>query len=253
MASGVDMVDLPAASEHGIMVCNVPDYCIEEVSTHTMSFVLALNRHLLIHNAHVHGGKWGGAPGGAPTRLAGQVIGVVGLGNIGREVARKAQGLGLKVLGFDPYLTPERAAALGVELVNLDDLLRRADYVSLHCPLTDETRHLIGAAQLALMKPTAYLINVSRGPVVDQPALYQALVSGQIKGAAVDVLEQEPPAPDDPLLALDNFIVTPHVASWTTEALAQLRRENGSECGGYVARSAPALHRQSEGARAVRA
>jgi D-3-phosphoglycerate dehydrogenase len=222
---GVDMVDLPAASEHGIMVCNVPDYCIEEVSTHTMAFVLALNRHLLIHNAHVHGGKWGGAPGGAPTRLSSQTIGIVGLGNIGREVARKAQGLGLKVLGFDPYLTPERASALGVELVNLEDLLRRADYVTLHCPLTDETRHLIGEKQLALMKPTAYLINVARGPVVDQPALYKALASGRIKGAAADVLEQEPPATDDPLLGLDNFIVTPHVASWTTEASQQLRRE----------------------------
>ena len=222
---GVDMVDLPAASEHGIMVCNVPDYCIEEVSTQTMAFVLAMNRRLLIHNAHVHAGKWSGAPGGAPSRLAGQTIGVVGLGNIGREVARKAIGLGLKVLGFDPYLTPERAAALGVELTELDDLLRRADYVSLHCPLTDETRHLIGPAQLALMKPTAYLINVSRGPVVDQAALYQALTSGQITGAAVDVLEQEPPAPDDPLLALDNLIVTPHVASWTNEAAQQLRRD----------------------------
>jgi D-3-phosphoglycerate dehydrogenase len=222
---GVDMVDIPAATDHGILVCNVPDYCVEEVSTHTISFVLALNRHILIHNAHIHSGKWGGAPGGAPSRLAGQVIGIVGLGNIGREVARKAGGLGLKVVGCDPYLAPERAAALGVELVGLGDLLRRADYVCLHCPLTEETRHLIGQAQLAVMKPSAYLINMARGPVVDQAALYQALIAGTIKGAALDVLEQEPPAPDDPLLKLDNVIITPHVASWTTEAVEQLRRD----------------------------
>lgn len=224
---GVDMVDLPAATRHGILVCNVPDYCIEEVSTHTMAFILALNRHTLLHNAYVHSGKWGGVPGGAPARLAGQVLGIVGLGNIGREVARKAGGLGLKLLGYDPYLAPARAEALaetlGVELTGLEDLLRRADYVSLHCPLTGETRHLVGAAQLALMKPTAYLINMARGPVVDQPALAQALASGIIKGAALDVLEQEPPAADDPLFKLDNVIITPHVASWTTEAVEQLR------------------------------
>ncbi len=222
---GVDMVDLPAATPHGILVCNVPDYCIEEVSTHTLAFILALNRHTLIHNAHVHGGKWGGAPGGTPSRLAGQVLGIVGLGNIGREVARKASGLGLKLLGVDPYLAPERARALGVELVGLEELLHRSDYVTLHCPLTDETRHLISQAQLALMKPSAYLINMARGPVVDQPALVQALTAGTIRGAALDVLEQEPPAPDDPLLKLENVIITPHVASWTAEALVQLRRD----------------------------
>jgi D-3-phosphoglycerate dehydrogenase / 2-oxoglutarate reductase len=220
---GVDMVDLKAAGELGIPVCNVPDYCIEEVSTHTLAFVLALNRHTLIHNTHVRSGKWGGVPGGAPARLAGQVIGIVGLGNIGREVARKASPLGLKVLGYDPYLPIERAAALGVELTSLQDLLHRSDYVCLHCPLTDETRHLIGQAQLTQMKPTAYLINVSRGPVVDQAALIQALQSGTIQGAALDVLEQEPPQPDDPLLALDNVIITPHLASWTSEAIVQLR------------------------------
>ncbi len=222
---GVDMVDLTAATEHNIMVCNVPDYCIEEVSTHTITFLLSLNRHLLFQHTHVSSGKWGGTPGGAPSRLAGQVLGLVGLGNIGREVARKASCLGLKVLGYDPYFAPERAKALGLELVGLEELLRRSDYVSLHCPLTDETHHLIGQAQLALMKPSAYLINMARGPVVDQPALYQALTTGTIKGAALDVLEQEPPSPDDPLLKLDNVILTPHTASWTVEAVKQLRRE----------------------------
>jgi D-3-phosphoglycerate dehydrogenase / 2-oxoglutarate reductase len=222
---GVDMVDLPSATQHGILVCNVPDYCIEEVSTHTMAFILSLNRRILPFNAYVHSGKWGGGPGGPPTRLTGQVLGIVGLGNIGREVARKASGLGLKLLGFDPYLDAARAADLGVELTGLEDLLRRADYVTLHCPLNDETRHLIGAAQLGWMKPTAYLLNMARGPVVDQPALVQALVSGTIKGAALDVLEQEPPAEDDPLFKLDNVIITPHVASWTVEAVEQLRIE----------------------------
>lgn len=222
---GVDMVDLEAATDHGVMVANVPDYCIEEVSTHTLAFVLSLNRHLMGHHAHVVSGKWGSVPGGTPARLAGQTIGVVGLGNIGRAVAAKASALGLKVLGFDPYLAPERAKAINVELTGLEDLMRRADYVTLHCPLTDETRHLIGQRELSLMKPSAYLINMARGPVVDQPALYQALSTGVIKGAAVDVLEKEPPAADDPLLKLDNIIITPHVASWTVEAIEQLRRE----------------------------
>jgi D-3-phosphoglycerate dehydrogenase len=222
---GVDMVDLEAATAHGIAVCNVPDFCIEEVSTHTITFLLALNRHLMQHHAHVKSGKWGGPPGGAPTRLSRQTLGIVALGNIGREVARKAGALGVKVLGCDPYVKPEVAQALGIELVGLEELLRRSDYVSLNCPLTAETHHLIGAAQLALMKPTAYLINMARGPVVDQAALYQALVAGTIQGAALDVLEQEPPSPDDPLLKLDNVIFTPHTASWTAEAGEQLRRD----------------------------
>ena len=222
---GVDMVDLEAATERGILVCNVPDFCIEEVSTHTIAFVLSLNRHILIHHAHVRSGKWGGVAGGAPSRLSSQTVGIAGLGNIGRAVARKASCLGLKVLGYDPYVPTEQAHALGVELVGLDDLLRCSDYVTLHCPLTDETRHLIGKAQLALMKPSAYLINMARGPVVDQSALYQALTAGIIKGAALDVLEQEPPSLDDPLLKLDNLIFTPHTASWTAESLEQLRRD----------------------------
>lgn len=222
---GVDMVDIAAATVHGIMVCNVPDFCIEEVSTHTMACLLSLNRHLWLHDHHVKSGKWGGAPGGAPSRLTAQTVGIVALGNIGREVARKANAMGLKVLGYDPYVKPETLGGLKVELVGLEELLQRSDYVSLHCPLVEETRHLIGTAQLAMMKPTAYLLNMARGPVVDQPALYQALVSGTIRGAALDVLEQEPPAADDPLLKLDNVILTPHAASWTVEAGAQLRHD----------------------------
>ena len=221
---GVDMVDLEAAADRGIPVCNVPDYCIDEVSTHTLAFVLGLNRHLFGHHTHVASGNWGGPPGGAPARLNGQSLGVLGLGRIGSAVARKAIGLGLKVLAHDPYLKPEKAAELGVELVSLDDLLRRSDYLCIHSPLTAQTRHLIGAAQLALMKPTAYLINMARGPVVDQPALYDALVNGVIAGAAMDVLEQEPPAADDPLLKLPNVLITPHTSSWSSESMIQLRR-----------------------------
>jgi D-3-phosphoglycerate dehydrogenase len=149
----------------------------------------------------------------------------VGLGNIGRVVARKAGCLGLKLLGYDPYIKAEQFADLGVEPVTLDDLLRLSDYVTLHCPLVAETRGLIGAAQLALMKPSAFLINMARGAVVVQSALYEALVNHAIAGAALDVLEQEPPDPNDPLLQLDNVIITPHASSGSIEAATQLRHD----------------------------
>jgi D-3-phosphoglycerate dehydrogenase len=131
----------------------------------------------------------------------------------------------LTVLGYDPYLPAGAISELGIEPVSLANLLHRADYVTIHCPLTDETRHLIAGEQLAQMKPTAYLINMARGPIVDQAALTLALTNGTIRGAALDVLEQEPPSPDDPLLKLDNVIFTPHAASWTFEAVEQLRRD----------------------------
>lgn len=223
---GVNNVDLQAASERNIIVCNVPDYCTEEVSTHTLAFLLYLNRHIHLQDKLVRSGQWSLAMKGTiPSRLPGQVLGLVGLGNIGRMVARKAQGLGLRVLSYDPYLDPDKGREAGVELVSLEEMLARSDYVSLHCPLTDETHHLIGAAQLKLMKPSAFLINMARGPVVDQPALYQALVEQTIAGAALDVLEQEPPAPEEPILQLDNVIFTPHSSSATVESAFQLRRD----------------------------
>lgn len=222
---GVDMVDLAAAGERGIPVANVPDFCIDEVSTHTMTFLLMLNRHLLTHHQHVKSGHWGGVSGGPPARLSGQTLGVVGLGNIGRAVVKKARGFDLKILAFDPYLSNATAAELGAEKVAWEELLRRSDYISLHCPLTEQTRHLVSGPQLALMKPTAYLINMSRGPVVNQAALYEALANHTIAGAALDVLEKEPPAADEPILKLDNVIFTPHSSSWSASSSNQLRRQ----------------------------
>jgi D-3-phosphoglycerate dehydrogenase len=222
---GVDMIDLAAAGECGIPVCNTPDYCIDEVSTHTLSFVLMLNRHILPQHRHVQAGKWGSPTPTPPKRLSQQTVGVIGMGNIGRAVVRKLLAFGVKVLVYDPYLTSEQAAVEGADLVGLNVLLARSDYVSLHCPLTDETRHLISAPQLKTMKPNAYLINMARGPIVDQAALYDALMGGTIAGAALDVFEQEPPRTDDPLLQLDNVILTPHLSSWSAESFVQLRRE----------------------------
>jgi D-3-phosphoglycerate dehydrogenase len=239
---GVDMIDLAAATERGILVCNAPDYCIEEVSTHTLGFIIMLNRRLLPQHLHVRDGNWGSPPGGTPARLSTQTLGIVGLGNIGQAVLHKAQAFGLQIIAFDPYLSAESAAALGARLVSLETLLAQADYVTIHCPLTDETRHLISAAQFAQMKPSAFLINMARGPVVEQSALYQALATQQIAGAALDVLEKEPPDPNDKLLHLDNLIVTPHLSSWSSTSMVQLRRDVAQNVidvlGGSVPRSA---------------
>ncbi len=214
---GVDMVDVDAATEMGIPVANVPHYCIDEVSLQTVGFVLDLNRRTLPLAAHVRAGRWGTVPPVTPpSRLRGQLLGVVGFGAIGSEVARKARA-------FDPFAVPDLHP--GISFVTLAQLLAQSDYVSLHCPLTDATTGLIGAAELAQMKPSAYLLNLSRGPVVDQAALTEALRTGVIQGAALDVLSTEPPDPADPLLQLDNVIVTPHIASWSIEAGAELRRE----------------------------
>jgi D-3-phosphoglycerate dehydrogenase / 2-oxoglutarate reductase len=221
---GVDMVDVDAATDQGIAVANVPHYCIDEVSLQTIGFVLDLNRRTLPLAAHVRAGGWGTpVPVTPPSRLRGQLLGVVGFGAIGSEVARKARALGLEVQAYDPFAVPGQHP--GISFVPLAQLLAQSDYVTLHCPLTEATRGLIGAAELAQMKPSAYLLNLSRGPVVDQAALTEALQAGVIQGAALDVLGAEPPDPADPLLQLDNVMVTPHIASWSIEAGAELRRE----------------------------
>jgi D-3-phosphoglycerate dehydrogenase len=221
---GVDMIDLDAATEHGILVCNTATYCLDEVSNHAMGLLLMLNRGLLFDVDTVRSGGWSRVTGAPPRRLRGQRLGLVGLGNIGKLVARKARGFGLEVVGFDPYLRLGQSAVDGTPLIDLDELLATADFVSVHCPLNGSTRHLLGARELGLMKDQAFLINTSRGAVVDQAALTDALAQGRLGGAGLDVFETEPLPADDPLRKLDNVVLTPHSASTSVESSAECRR-----------------------------
>jgi D-3-phosphoglycerate dehydrogenase len=224
---GVDTVDVPAATDLGIVVANVPEFCTQEVAEHALALLFAVARKIALNDRSVRKGQWRGliATQILPIRrLSGQTLGVVGMGKIGRSMAQKSQALGMKVIGFDPYLPPEMAAATGVPLLSLDDLLRQADVVSLHVPLTPETRHLINARTLPLMKPQSILINVARGPIIDEEALQVALESGHLVGAGLDVLEQEPPSPSHPLFKFDNIVVTSHYASCGVESYAEMQR-----------------------------
>ncbi len=220
---GLDNIPVEHATRLGIVVTNVPDFCLDEVAEHTLALILACARRVVAFAQATHSGVWD-LQGVTPMRrLGGQTVGLVGYGSLGRAVAAKAHALGLKVLAYTPRLAVGAAAPWGRATNDLDELLAQSDYVSLHAPLTDETRGLIDAAALRRMKPTAYLINTARGAIVDEDALYQALREGWIAGAALDVLSQEPPSPDHPLLGLDNVIVTPHAAFYSQEAIADLQ------------------------------
>lgn len=221
---GVDMIDLVAATEHGILVCNTARYCIDEVSTQAIAFLLMLNRRIVPQVSRLRSGGWSARELPAPRRLAGQRLGLVGFGNIGRAMATKARGLGLDVAAFDPYLQRTRVEIDDVSLVSLDELLRTSDYVSIHCPLNASTRHLIGEHELSLMKSSAFLINCARGAIIDQTALTAALAKNRIAGAGLDVVDPEPPPPDDPLRHLDNVLLTPHTAHWSIESAIESRR-----------------------------
>jgi D-3-phosphoglycerate dehydrogenase len=222
---GYDPIDLDAATAKGIMVANLFDYCIEEVAVHAMTLALALARRLQFQEKVVHEGLWGRDRRammeriGPVERVSEQTFGIVGFGNIGKLVARRASGFGWRMLAADPFVKPEAAAEHGVELVPLDQLLRESDYVTLHVFLNAQTRHMIGAPQLALMKKSAYLINTCRGPIVDEPALIAALQEGRLAGAGLDVFEQEPIDPNNPLLTMENVIVTPHTAVYSRKAI----------------------------------
>jgi len=219
---GVDMIDLDAATDRGILVCNTATYCLDEVSNHAMGLLLMLNRGLLQDVDSVRSGGWSRAKGAPPRRLAGQRLGLVGLGNIGRLVAGKARGFGLEVMAYDPYV--RRGSEEGIKLVELDELLAGADFVSVHCPLNASTRHLLGRRELAQLKPTAFVINTARGPIVDEAALYEALKEQRLAGAGLDVFETEPLPADSPLRQLDNVILTPHSASESVESGIECRR-----------------------------
>ena len=213
---GVDNIDIPAATERGILVVNTPDAPTESTAQHTVALLLALSKWVVAGDMSLRGAD---IPRSRllGTELRGRVLGVIGLGRIGRRVAEMcALGFQMRVVAYDPYVDRVRATALGAEMTeDLNALLAQGDFVTLHIPITPETRHLIGERELRLMKPGAYLINASRGAVVDEAALVRVLEEGHLAGAALDVFDPEPPAPDNPLLRMTNVVVTPHIGSYT--------------------------------------
>ena len=227
---GYENFDLAAFAERGIPACNVPDYGSEEVAVHALSLLLALRRRVVFFDRTLRAGYWRGAPGSLPIgRLSQQTVGIVGLGRIGRELARRACPIFGHVLACDPYIPAEAFAAAGAEAVGLDELLARSDAVTLHVPLTSKTRHMIGRRELALMKPSAVLVNTARGAVVDQLALAEALEAGTIEGAACDVFEREPAPLDHPLFHCGNFIASPHTAGISIESQIDNRTKQAQE------------------------
>ncbi|MEK3916774.1 C-terminal binding protein [Paenibacillus sp. FSL H7-0331] len=220
---GVDTIDLEAAREKGICVANVPDYCVDEVSDHALALLLSWTRKVTLANHSVKNGIWDFKVTQPIYRLRGQTIGLIGFGKIPQSLAEKVKPLGLRVIVADPYFTQEAAVEKGVELVSLRTLCKEADYISVHAPLTAATRGMIGEEQFSLMKKEAILINTSRGPIVNEQALIAALEKGIIAGAALDVVESEPIDSDNPLLRMEQVIITPHVAWYSEQSAAELR------------------------------
>ena len=226
---GVDNVDLAAASKAKILVTNVPDYCVDEVSDHALALLLALARRIATAHGAVTAGAWDVVSHTGIRRLRGQTLGLLGFGKIAKALASKVQPLGMKVLVYDPYLDAELISRHRAEAVSLDRLLAEADAISIHVPLSSETRNIIGERELALMKSAAFLINTSRGGIVDEQALASALKEGQLGGAALDVLNVEPPPEDHPLREAPNLILTPHLAFYSRESVIELQTKAAEE------------------------
>ena len=220
---GLDNIDVSIATKIGIVVTNVPAYCIEEVSDHALALLLAWARKVVVYDRAMQKGQYDLSLGVPMFRIKGKTLGLAGFGKIGRALGRKARALGLETIGFDPYLTPEQMQQEQVRSVSFQELLEQSDFISIHAPLTPETEKLFDAAAFEQMKATAFLINTSRGPVVDTEALRHALDQGQIAGAALDVLPQEPPSPKDPICAHPGILITPHAAFNSEESLVDLR------------------------------
>jgi D-3-phosphoglycerate dehydrogenase len=219
---GLDNIPVDEATRLGIVVSNVTDFCLDEVAEHTLALLLACARRIVPLVEATRAGVWNQSLAAGLPRVRGQVLGLVGYGNIGQAVAARAQALGLQVMAYTPRLAADALAPWGKATHDLGELLRSADYLSLHLPLTPATQRLIDADALAQMKPTAYLINTARGAIVDENALLAALEQGTLAGAALDVMVNEPPAPNHPLLAHPRVIATPHVAFSSSAAIADL-------------------------------
>jgi len=217
---GVDNIDVEAATENNIIVANVPDYCVDEVSTHAIALMLDCAREITFLDRKVRDKKWDFTLAKPLFRTQGKTLGLFGLGRIARMVAQKASGFGFKIIAYDPYISKING---GINLVEFSQLLTDSDFISIHVPLTVETKHSFGKNELKVMKKTAYLINTSRGPVINEKDLYIALKEKWIAGAALDVMEKEPPDWKDPLLKLENIIITPHISFYSEESYVELK------------------------------
>ncbi len=220
MGIGLDNISIPAATARRIPVTNVPDYCVEEVADHALALLLALARNVTFFHLRTKRGEYDLKAGPLMRRLAGQTLGLFGLGRIGRRVAEKGRGLGLEVIA---HTSSGSDHGTGCEMVSFEELLRRSDFLSVHAPLTPATRHVFNDGTLAQMKPTAVLLNTSRGPLIDPEALHRALMGNRLGGAGLDVFEPEPPDLSHPLYRDERVIVTPHAAFVSEESLAELR------------------------------
>lgn len=221
---GVDNIDVRVATELGMVVTYVPDYCMDEVADHTMAFLLALNRMLVPFDRFAREKSWGAVPLTLPVmRTRELVLGIVGLGRIGVAVCRRARALGMEVLAWDPYIEDSAFEVAGAKSVSMETVLQESDFVTVHTPLNDETRGFIGEREFGLMKPSAYIINCARGPIVNEATLIEALQGKEIAGAALDVVESPLPSPDNPLFKMDNVLITPHVAFFSRQSLQELQ------------------------------
>ncbi len=220
---GLDNIDVASATENGIIVTNVPAYCVDEVSDHAMALLLACARKIPQYNSSVKSNNWDQNIGYQMYRLRDKTLGIVGFGHIGKTLIPKAMAFGLKVKVYSPRTTQELIGQHGAEKVSFQELLTTSDFITIHAPLTSETQHMFSDEEFKAMKKTAYLINTARGGIVDTSALTDALQSGEIAGAGIDVLETEPPQLDDPLLHLENVIITPHAAFISEESIMELQ------------------------------
>ena len=219
---GLDNIDVETATALGMVVTNVPAYCIDEVSDHTMALLLSCARKTSLLDRTIKNGDWTRDVGPPMRRIRGQKLGIIGFGKIGKAVVPKAKAFGLEVLIYSPRATQEIAAEHGVTLVDLPELIAESDFITIHAPLNPETEGLLNAEAFRRMKPTAHVLNTSRGGIIDTEALYNALTTGEIEGAGLDVLAEEPPQSDEPLLALDNAVLTPHAAFTSEESTYDL-------------------------------
>ncbi|MDA1256618.1 MAG: C-terminal binding protein [Chloroflexi bacterium] len=226
---GVDNLDIATCTELGIVVTNVPDYCIDEVADHVMAMALAFNRKVVKHSAMVKASGWGSVSlTDTMHRLRDKTFGIAGMGRIGRAVAGRARAFGMTVLAHDPFVEQANAPD-GVQMTSLDEMLAGSDFVTLHAPLIPETRGMVGARELRLMKNDAFLINAARGPLIDEPALVEALGRGEIGGAGLDVLEDTAPPDDHPFYAFENVIITPHTAFFSQASTLELEQRTARE------------------------